>query len=36
MSLPSLTLSKLKEQKELVECENCGRILYVREAKDEE
>ena len=36
MSLPSLTLSKLKEQKELVECENCGRILYVREGKDEE
>ena len=35
MSLPSLTLSKLKEQKELVECENCGRILYVRGEKDE-
>lgn len=34
MSLPSLTLSKLKEQKELVECENCGRILYVREGKE--
>lgn len=31
MSLPSLTLSKLKDKKELVECENCGRILYVRD-----
>ncbi|MFR4008262.1 MAG: zinc ribbon domain-containing protein [Christensenellales bacterium] len=35
MSLPSLTLSRLRDGKEIVECENCGRILYDRQNQTE-
>ena len=31
MSLPSATLLELKEGKRIVECDNCGRILYIEE-----
>ena len=31
MSLPSLVMRKLKEGEKLIECENCGRILYYQE-----
>ena len=31
MSLPSATLLELKEGNRIVECDNCGRILYIEE-----
>lgn len=31
MSMPSLVMRKLKEGEKLIECENCGRILYYQE-----
>lgn len=31
MSLPSATLLELKEGKRIVECDNCGRIIYIEE-----
>ena len=31
MALPSATLLKLKEGDGIVECDNCGRIIYMTE-----
>jgi len=30
MSLPSVICSRVREAKELIECENCGKILYAK------
>ena len=29
MSLPNATLLELKENQKIVECDNCGRIIYM-------
>ena len=34
MSLASLVVQRVKDGKRIVECENCGRILYYRESKE--
>ncbi|HHU48410.1 MAG: zinc ribbon domain-containing protein [Caldicoprobacterales bacterium] len=34
MSLASLVIQRVKDGKKIVECENCGRILYYRESEE--
>ena len=35
ISLPSLVVNSVREGQKLIECENCGRILYIPQEQED-